>query len=339
MFNFSAKASGDRLAILDALDKSQAVIEFDINGNVQSANANFLKAFGYTLDEIKGKPHAKFVDPAYAASPTYAEFWRDLRAGKFKSGEYKRIDKHGHDVWIEASYNPVTDKTGKPVKVVKLASVISDRKTRSIDEAGKIAAISRAQAIIEFNLDGTIITANQNFLDTLGYALPEIQGKHHRMFVEPAERDSAAYRDFWIKLARGEYQAAEYKRIGKGGKEVWILASYNPVVNPDGKIVKVVKFATDVTQEKLKKAELHGQIEAISKSQAVIEFKMDGTVITANANFLGALGYRLEEIRGKHHSMFVDPNERNGQAYRDFWTSLNNGHYQAAEYRRIGKSG
>ena len=339
MFSFRTNDSSDRLAILDALDESQAVIEFDINGNVQSANANFLKAFSYTLDDIKGKPHAKFVDPAYAVSPAYAEFWRGLRASKFQSGEFKRIDKHGHDVWIEASYNPVIDKTGKAVKVVKLARVISDRKARSIDQAGKINAISRAQAIIEFNLDGTIITANQNFLDALGYSLPEIQGKHHRMFVEPAERDGAAYRDFWKKLAQGQYQAAEYKRIGKGDKEVWILASSNPVIDPDGKIIKVVKFATDVTQEKLKKAELTGQIEAIGKSQAVIEFGTDGTVITANANFLAALGYTIEEIRGKHHSMFVEPEERNSPAYRRFWASLNNGRYQAAEYRRIGKGG
>ena len=339
MFNRRANISDDRLAVLNALDKSQAVIEFDINGNVKSANRNFLDAFGYTLEEIRGKHHAKFVDPAYAASASYGEFWARLRAGVFQSGDFKRIDKRGREVWIQASYNPVLDGTGKPVKVVKLASVITDQKVKSIDEAGKISAIGRAQAIIEFNLDGTIVTANQNFLDAVGYSLAEIQGKHHSMFVEPATRDSAAYREFWARLGRGEYQSAEYKRVGKGGREVWILASYNPVVDPDGKIVKVVKFATDVTSEKLKNAELLGQIEAIGKSQAVIEFKMDGTILTANDNFLGALGYSLEEIRGRHHSMFVDPEERNSGAYREFWSRLNSGKYQAAEYRRIGKGG
>src|ERR1700716_1691965 len=142
----------------------------------------------------------------------------------------------------------------------------------------QVEAISKSQAVIEFNPDGTIVTANENFLKTLGYSLGEIQSKHHSMFVEPAMRDSAAYREFWAKLNRGEYQAAEYKRIGKGGKEVWILATYNPILNESGKPFKVVKFATDVTQQKLSIADNDGQVAAIRKSQAVIEFNMDGTI-------------------------------------------------------------
>ena len=188
-------------------------------------------------------------------------------------------------------------------------------------------------------MDGTIITANENFLKTMGYSLAEIQGKHHSMFVEPAMRESAEYREFWAKLNRGEYSAAEYKRIGKGGKEVWILASYNPILDERKKPFKVVKFATDVTEQKLSTANLAGQIAAIGKSQAVIEFNMDGTIITANENFLGAMGYTLDEIRGRHHSMFVESSEREGAGYREFWARLNRGEYQAAEYKRIGKGG
>jgi len=210
---------------------------------------------------------------------------------------------------------------------------------QNLDNAAQVAAIGRSQAVIEFNLDGTIITANDNFLKTLGYSLPEIQGKHHSMFVEPKERDSAAYREFWAALNRGEYQAAEYKRIGKGGKEVWIQASYNPVFDANGKPFKVIKFATDVTEQKLRNSDMAGQIAAIGKSQAVIEFNLDGTVITANDNFLHTLGYTLGEIKGRHHSMFVDPAERDSSAYREFWAALNRGEYQAAEYRRIGKGG
>jgi len=210
---------------------------------------------------------------------------------------------------------------------------------QSLDYAGQVAAANRSQAVIEFNMDGTIVTANENFLNALGYSLSEIQGKHHSMFVEASERDSAAYREFWASLNRGDYQASEYKRIGKGGKEVWIQASYNPVFDEKGKPFKVVKFATDVTEQKLKTADLAGQIAAIGKSQAVIEFNMDGTVITANDNFLKALGYSLSEIKGKHHSMFVEASERDGVAYREFWASLNRGQYQAAEYKRIGKGG
>jgi methyl-accepting chemotaxis protein len=208
-----------------------------------------------------------------------------------------------------------------------------------MEDAGKIVAIGRAQAVIEFNMDGTIITANENFLKTLGYSLGEIQGKHHGMFVEPSMRDSAAYREFWASLNRGDFLAAEYKRIGKGGKEVWILASYNPILDERGKPFKVVKFATDVTAKKLETADLAGQIAAISKAQAVIEFNMDGTIIGANENFLKTLGYSLIEIKGRHHSMFVDPAERDSATYREFWASLNRGEYQAAEYKRIGKGG
>ncbi|MGC2776927.1 MAG: PAS domain-containing methyl-accepting chemotaxis protein [Bradyrhizobium sp.] len=210
---------------------------------------------------------------------------------------------------------------------------------QNLDYGAQVAAIGRSQAVIEFNLDGTVITANDHFLRALGYSLPEIQGKHHSMFVAPAERDSAAYREFWAALNRGEYQAAEYKRIGKGGKEVWIQASYNPVFDQNGKPFKVVKFATDVTAQKLRNADLAGQIQAIGKSQAVIEFGLDGTIIDANDNFLHALGYTLSEIKGRHHSMFVDASERDGQAYRDFWAALNRGEYQTAEYKRIGKGG
>ena len=149
--------------------------------------------------------------------------------------------------------------------------------------------MSKSQAVIEFKLDGTIVTANENFLGAVGYTLAEIQGQHHRMFVVPEERESAAYRDFWAKLNQGKFDAAEYKRIGKGGKEIWILATYNPILDETGKPFKVVKFATDVTAQKLKAADNDGQIEAIKKSQAVIEFKLDGTIVTANENFLGAV--------------------------------------------------
>jgi methyl-accepting chemotaxis protein len=217
----------------------------------------------------------------------------------------------------------------------------ADASTRlqNLDYAGQIVAANRSQAVIEFNLDGTIITANQNFLNALGYTLAEIQGKHHSMFVPAAERDSVDYREFWAALNRGQFQAAEYKRVGKGNKDVWIQASYNPVLDDKGKPFKIVKFAIDVTEQKLKNADLASQIAAIGKSQAVIEFNMDGTIIDANENFLHALGYAINEIKGKHHSLFVEPAERDSAAYREFWASLNGGEFQAAEYKRIGKGG
>jgi len=340
MFNRRSKLElQNALAQAAAISRSQAVIEFNLDGTIITANENFLSAIGYTLDDIKGKHHSLFVDQATRESVAYREFWGNLNKGQFQAAQYKRIAKGGREIWIEASYNPILDDSGKPYKVIKFATDITANKMASLDAQGKIAAIDRAQAVIEFNLDGTIITANENFLATVGYALPEIQGRHHSMFVEPQERDGNAYRDFWARLARGEYQAAEYKRVGKGGKQIWILATYNPILNDVGKPFKVVKFATDVTQQKLKAADSDGQIQAIRKSQAVIEFRMDGNIITANQNFLDTLGYSIDEIRDRHHSMFVDPMERSSAAYGEFWASLNRGIYQAAEYRRLGKGG
>jgi len=337
MFQLLRNSSADK-ALADALGRSQAVIEFDMDGTIRTANDNFLKALGYSLGEIQGKHHSMFVDPSERDSAAYRDFWAALKRGEYQAAEYKRIGKGGKEVWIQATYNPVLDASGKPVKVVKFATDITARKMKSLEDAGQIAAIGRAQAVIAFEMDGTIVTANENFLKALGYTLAEIQGKHHSMFVEQAERNSAAYREFWARLNRGENQSAEYKRVGKGGKEVWILASYNPVLDEKGKPFRVVKFATDVTSQKLSTADLAGQISAIGKSQAVIEFNMDGTIIGANQNFLKTVGYALDEIRGRHHSMFVDPVEREGAAYREFWAALNRGEYQAAEYKRIGKN-
>jgi methyl-accepting chemotaxis protein len=203
----------------------------------------------------------------------------------------------------------------------------------------KLEALDLSQAIIEFKLDGTILTANQNFLDAMGYRLDEIEGRHHGIFVDATERDSASYAEFWRSLNSGKAQTAEFRRIGKGGKEVWIQASYNPILDRSGKPYKVVKFATDITRRKLQAAEYESQIRAINRSQAVIEFQLDGTILTANPNFLSAVGYELHEIEGRHHSLFVAQADRNSAEYREFWAALGRGEYQSAEYRRFGKHG
>jgi methyl-accepting chemotaxis protein len=324
---------------IDAINKSQATIEFNLDGTIITANDNFLNAIGYSLAEIQGKHHSMFVDPSYRNSQEYQAFWAKLARGEYDAGEYKRIAKGGKEIWIQASYNPIYDQHGKPYKVVKYASDVSAQKMEFADLKGQIEAINKSQATIQFNMDGTIITANDNFLSTLGYTLSEIQGKHHSMFVEPAYKNSSEYQAFWQKLNRGEYDAAEYKRIGKGGKEVWIQASYNPIADLNGKPYKVVKYATDVTAQKMQAADLEGQMAAVDKSQATIAFNMDGTIITANNNFLNTVGYMLSEIQGKHHSMFVEPAYKNSPEYQAFWQKLNSGEYDAAEYKRIGKGG
>ena len=324
---------------VEAIDRSLAVIEFEMDGTIVHANDNFLNAVGYALDEIKGKHHSIFAEPSYAASSEYRAFWAKLNRGEFDTGEYLRFGKGGREIWIQASYNPILGADGKPYRVVKFASDITEQKQKNADYSGQIEAIGKSQAVIEFDMDGTIRHANENFLNTVGYSLDEIKGNHHSMFAEPAYAKSAEYAAFWEKLNRGEYSAGEYLRLGKGGKEIWIQASYNPIYDSTGKPFKVVKYATDITAEKQRNADYSGQIEAIGKSQAVIEFNMDGTIRHANQNFLATLGYTLDEIKGKHHRMFAEESYAASAEYRDFWAKLNRGEFDSGEYKRFGKGG
>ena len=179
--------------------------------------------------------------------------------------------------------------------------------------------VSKSMAVIEFQPDGTILTANQNFLSCLGYTLNEIQGQHHRMFCTDELRSSNQYRQFWSSLAAGQYQAGEFLRVAKGGREVWIQASYNPVVI-DGKVVKIVKHASEITKEKESSIITHGQVDAVVKSQAVIHFETDGHIVWANDHFLAATGYSLSEIVGKQHRIFCERELANSPEY----TALSN---------------
>ena len=247
-------ASGDMLAIYQALDRVQAIIEFDLDGTVVSANENFLGLFGYEVNEVIGKHHRMFCDPAYVESDAYAEFWKKLGRGELHMAEFKRLTKGGREIWLQASYNPVFDKDGKPVRIVKFATDVTASKLQIAEYEGKIRAIERAQAVIEFELDGTVITANENFLRIFGYKLDEVVGKHHRIFCDPGYAESLEYARFWQKLGRGEYEADEFKRITKDGAEVWLQASYNPIFDMEGRPLKVVKFASDITVEVQKRS-------------------------------------------------------------------------------------
>ncbi|RFU46452.1 methyl-accepting chemotaxis protein [Paraburkholderia sp. DHOC27] len=249
-------------AISAALNRVQAVIEFDLHGIILHANDNFLKTLGYTLDEVRGQHHRMFCDPVYADTIAYRQFWEKLARGEFDHGEYQRVGRGGREVWINASYNPVLDATGKPYKVIKFATDITASRQQNAEYEGKVRAVDRAQAVVEFDLAGHVLFANQNFLDTLGYRLDEIQGKHHRLFCEDAYSVTAEYRDFWAKLNRGEYDAGRYKRVGKGGRPVWIQATYNPVFDGAGRLHKVIKFATDVTAQ----VELEEQVRRRAES-------------------------------------------------------------------------
>ncbi len=285
-------ANEDAVAKLGAINRAQAVIEFEPDGTIITANENFLQVMGYSLEEIAGKHHRMFAEPAFAASAEYQQFWERLRKGEYLAAEYKRIGKGGKEVWIQASYNPLFDKNGKPYKVIKFAIDVTAQKLQAADAKGQIDAIGKSQAVIEFKPDGTILTANGNFLGALGYRLEEIQGRHHSMFVAPEYAQSGEYRDFWAALARGEYQAGEYKRVGKGGREVWIQASYNPIFDMNGKTVKVVKYATDITGRKT-------AVEALSQGlQKLADNELDAEI---EQPFID----EFEEVRGAFNKTVV----------------------------------
>ncbi len=324
---------------LNAIDRSMAIIEFDLKGHVLKANQNFLDIFGYGAEEIAGVHHRIFCDAEHVRSLDYREFWERLAAGEFQSSEYRRIRKDGRDVWIQASYNPVLDEDGRPVKVVKYATDITEAKQRHTENAGRVEAIGRSTAVVEFALDGTVLAASPLFLETMGYTQEEVRGMHHRSFCMREHAESPAYRDFWRKLGDGEFEAGVYRRLAKDGREVWLQASYNPIFDGEGRQVKVVKYATDITAEKMRNAEYEGKVNAMSRAQAVIEFDLEGNVLHANANFLDALGYTLREIVGQHHKMFCEPEFVRSAEYRDFWAKLSRGEFYSGLYKRISKHG
>ncbi|MGD9065806.1 MAG: PAS domain S-box protein [Desulfobacterales bacterium] len=298
----ATKAPADLLAVYQALDRVQAIIEFELDGTVISANGNFLRMFGYDLDEIVGKHHRIFCDPGYAESPQYTEFWQKLGRGEYDAAEFKRLTKGGQEIWLRASYTPVFGMEGKPVKVVKFATNVTASKLQTAEYEGKIEAINRVQAVIEFELDGTVISANENFLHIFGYRLEEIVGKHHRIFCDTGYADSPQYAKFWQKLGRGEYDAGEFKRINKDGSEVWLQASYNPIFDMDGKPLKIVKFASDITQE----------VEA--RSLALLEMSTPVTKIWDGVLFAPIVGIvdskRSHDIMNKALSSIVDHRAR-----------------------------
>lgn len=446
---------------LAAISRSQAVIEFDMSGHVLAANQNFLSLLGYGFEEVQGQHHCMFVTEQEAVSVRYRSFWQKLGRGEFESGEFMRLGKDGRQIWIQATYNPILDLDGKPLKVVKFCSDVTAAKHAAVDTAmrmaavsisncvvelsasgvvlglndlaeqtfgrkaaeligepesvlmfeedrttpdhadhwrslhegkhvqceyrrrsaagaelwfsvtmspalgidgslskvlvigqditeamrmrldasGKLAAIDKAQAVIEFDTSGKVLSANDNFLQLLGYSFGEIKDRHHRMFVEPAYASSTEYQAFWDRLGRGEFDTGHYKRLGKNGKEVWIQATYNPIFDRHGRVVKVVKFANDTTEATLRSAEYQAQAAAIDLAQAVIEFDLDGKVLKANRNFLAVMGYTAREVQGQHHSIFCTADYTQSAEYRDFWLKLGEGQLITGRFHRIGKFG
>jgi methyl-accepting chemotaxis protein len=442
---------------MNALNRSQAVIEFNLDGTIIFANDNFLKCMGYSLGEIQGKHHSIFCDPEYVGSLQYRHFWEKLSRGEVEAGEFKRLKKNGREAWLIATYNPIIGADGKVSKVMKFATDVTVSKeellvrteimnmTSIVSEAdlkgdiltindkfievskyskeelighphnttrhpdmpkavfkemwatigrgkpfrgiiknrakdgtpyyvdavvapilgdngkpkkylgvryditeaelerqnmrGIFSAIDSAYAYIEFDMTGNILSANKIFLDTMGYSVEDLKSKHHRIFCDQTTVNSPDYYRHWDELKAGKSQSGIFKRVSKAGKDLWLQAVYAPVKDETGRVVKVVKIASDVTEANLKNAEFAAKINAISKAQAVIDFGIDGVVQAANENFLKTFGYSLDEIKGKHHRMFCEPQYASSSSYQDFWLNLGRGEFDGGRYKRIAKGG
>lgn len=322
--------------VLKAIDATHAMATFGLDGTILSANDNFLGILGYSLNEVKGQNHGLFLRTETADDK---QMWADLSNGKPRQGEFERIGKNGKVIWLQASYSPILDDNGKVVEIVKLALDITKGKVAEADAQRKLDAITKSQAVIEFQPDGTILTANENFLKAVGYELSDIRGRHHKMFLDDADSNTDEYRQFWQELAEGQFKTGLYRRIGGDGQDIWLRASYNPVFGPDGSVEKVVKFASDASLSQHEAADMRGQIHAISRSQAVIEFDLTGKILTANDNFLKTTGYELAEIRNQHHRIFVPDELHESEAYIEFWRTLSKGQFQSGEFERVAKNG
>ncbi|AVO60676.1 chemotaxis protein [Pseudomonas chlororaphis subsp. piscium] len=299
-------------SLLEAIDRSMAVIEFDLEGTVLRANDNFLKTMGYRAEQVIGQPHRQFCNAEFARGNQYRELWTRLKNGQFESGTFERVNAQGQPVWLEASYNPIRDADGKVCKVVKYALDVTEKIQQESESRGKLHAIDRAMAVIEFNLDGSVITANQNFLDRLGYSLAELKGKHHRIFCKPGLANSSAYQDFWRRLNQGEFFSGQFERVDKRGQSLWLEANYNPVYDAAGRLCKVVKFASDVTAMVEKHAQdaqsatqaYHISVETRQVAeqgtaviqQAASEMRQIAANIEDSSTLIAKLGERSEQI-------------------------------------------
>ena len=298
--NHTQHASYTAKAIVDALNYSHAVIEFSTTGTIKHANAVFLDTMQYTLSEIEGKHHKMFVPEHFQNTPEYQHFWSELAKGDFKEGEFQRINKHGKTVWLRATYNPILDKNGKVTGVIKFATDVTDQKLQAIESQGMVDAINKSMALIEFDPSGIILNANENFLKVMGYELAEIVGQHHSLFLREEERTSQDYQRFWHKLNEGEFQSARYQRFGKNNKEVWIEATYNPVKDTQGRVIKVIKLATNITGQ-VKQSKQFELISLVANEtdDSVIICDADGLIEYVNNGFTRLTGYSFEEVAGK----------------------------------------
>lgn len=319
----------------EALAKALAICQYEPDGTVSSANDAYLALTGCASESLIGQPFTALFSAGAAPADTLA-WWGVLARGQSQTALRRYTGAQDGAVWLREVFVPTMEE-GRLVSVLCYAIDVTETHERAAEQAGQIAAINRSHAMIEFDLSGNVLWANDNFLNATGWSLPEIKGRHHRMFCDAEIAGSAEYAMFWERLALGEHVSGEFRRKRKDGAALWIQASYNPILDPDGKPVKVCKIAADITAEKLKANEYEAKVAAMGRALAVIEFDLDGNVLTANDNFLSTMGYSLREIMHQHHAMFCSPDFVRTKEYAEFWLKLNRGEHHAGRFHRVGK--
>ncbi|MDR6349058.1 PAS domain-containing methyl-accepting chemotaxis protein [Pantoea sp. SORGH_AS_0659] len=291
---------GHSKATLSSLQDAIAMVEFTPEGKILTANELFLERMGYTLKEIVGQHHSMFCTADMLNSPQYRDFWRRLNRGEGFSDKFLRVAKHSRPIWLEANYVPVQDRSGRVIKIVKLASDITARIMDAQEQRAMTTAIERSMAVIAFNLKGEVLMTNDNFLKTMGYNASEVIGVHHSQFCPPEMRNSDEYRRFWHKLNQGEFISGQFQRLNKRGQTVWLRATYNPVFNETGELYKVVKFATDVTAQVEKNQQERDAAQQAYQTalQTSESTRLGATVIENSVQTMNDLAGELHGISG-----------------------------------------
>ena len=334
--------SNTEMALRNAIDTAWAYIEFEPNGTILSANENFLQTMGYNSEsDIIGKHHRIFCEEDYTRTKEYKQFWDSLANGEVLSGEFKRLTTHGEAVWLNASYTPLKGDDHEVIKVIKIATDITEMVEARNQASAIQSAVDTGWASIEFDPQGYILEANENFVNAMGYSTSEeLVGNHHRIFCDSEYASSREYQQFWKDLAAGKLNAGEFKRYGKDGDEVWINASYTPVRDENGEVFKVIKIANEITDMIRTRNQADAIKSAVDTGWASIEFEPDGTILDANDNFVKTMGYSsAKEMIGNHHRMFCEAEYANSIEYQQFWRDLASGKTQSGEFKRLTKTG
>lgn len=331
----SAQEISHLRGLVEAIGRSQAVIEFNMNGEILTANENFLKTMGYGLEEIKGHRHSMFCESSYAVSNEYREFWMRLNAGEFQSGEFQRIGKAGKEVWIIASYNPVFDQNGRPYKVVKFATdVTSSRAELKV----RTDIMNMTSIVSESDLRGDILSINEKFCEVSKYSREELIGSPHNTTRHP-DMSKSVFKELWATIGRGKMFRGVIKNRAKDGTPYYVDAVIAPIMGENGKPKKYLGVRYDITETELERQNMRGIVGAIEASFAYIEFDTKGNVLSANQNFQKTMGYSAEDLKGRHHRSFCEPNFTSSHEYASFWVELSEGKGKSGIFKRMTRAG